>query len=59
MLSPAQTKQALEDYYSQKGLSIKIDRIRGRFIKAQILDGSKVVDIIIFDRKTGRIRSIL
>lgn len=59
MLSPAQARKALKDYYSKKGLGIKIDRVRGRFIKARILDGSKVVDIIIFDRKTGRIRSIL
>ena len=58
MLSPSQTRKALEDYYARKGLRIRIDRFEGRFVKARILDGNRVVDEIIFDRRTGRIRSI-
>ncbi len=35
-----------------------IEKEKGRFIKARIMDNGKVVDVIIFDRRTGRIRSI-
>ncbi len=49
---------ALKDYYSKKGLGVKIEKKGERFIRARINNKSEVVDIIIFDRKTGRIRSI-
>ncbi len=42
----------------KKGLKISIGKARGRFIKARVEDKGKVVDVIIFDRRTGRIRSI-
>ena len=52
------TEQAIAEYYHEKGLSIDIEKTNGRFIKASVTDNGKVVDVIIFDRHTGRIRSI-
>ncbi len=53
-----EAKGAMLDYYHEKGLSVEIMKKRGRFIKAKIMDKKDVVDIIIFDRRTGRVRSI-
>ncbi len=57
-LSVAQARDALKQYYAQKGLTVKIEEVHGRFIKATVFDKDKVVDRIIFDRRSGRIRSI-
>lgn len=51
-------KKAMMDYYDKKGYLVEIIHKRGRFMKAKIKDKNKVVDIIIFDRRTGRLRSI-
>ena len=51
-------KRAMFDYYHKKGLSVEVVRKRGRFIRAKIKDKDNVVDVIIFDRRTGRVRSI-
>lgn len=51
-------KKAMLDYYHKKELSVEIEKKRGRFIRAKILNDNGVVDVIIFDRQTGRIRSI-
>jgi hypothetical protein len=53
-----EAKGAMLDYYHKKGLSVEIMKKRGRFIKAKIMYKKDVVDIIIFDRHTGRVRSI-
>ena len=52
------SESALKDYYEKKGLVVKIEKPGGRFIRARISDKDGVVDVIIFDRSTGRIRSI-
>lgn len=51
-------EEALEHYYGEKGLNIEIVSREGRFIKAQVKDDQSIVDIIIFDRRTGRVRSV-
>lgn len=51
-------RKAMFDYYHKKGLTVEIMRKRGRFIKAKIKEKGEVVDVIIFDRRTGRVRSI-
>jgi hypothetical protein len=51
-------KKAMLDYYHEKGLNIELGKKRGRFIKVKVKEKDKVVDVIIFDRKTGRMRSI-
>jgi len=57
-MSHDDAKKALIEYYHQKGLGVELEKKRGRFIRAKIRDKHKVVDVIIFDRNTGRIRSI-
>ncbi len=51
-------EKALKDYYNRKGLSVMLEKRGERFIRARIYDEIGIVDIIIFDRRTGRIRSI-
>jgi len=50
---------AIAQYYRDKGC--KIGRVwhRGRFIEAEIYQDNRLVDKVLFDRKTSRIRSIL
>lgn len=57
-MSPKDSEKAMMNYYNRKGLNIEIENIRGRFIRAKIKDKDRLVDVIIFDRSTGRIRSI-
>ncbi len=57
-ISIEEAKAALSEYYKEKGLSIWIVEIKGRFIKLNVTDGKKIVDTVIFDRHTGRLRSI-
>ncbi|MBI4823763.1 MAG: hypothetical protein HY805_05980 [Nitrospirae bacterium] len=49
---------AIETYFKKKNLFVKNISSKGRFIKADIYKGEKLVDRVIFDRKTGRLRSI-
>lgn len=57
-MSNDEAKEALISYYQKKGLSVELEKKRGRFIRVKVKDRNKVVDIIIFDRRSGRIRSI-
>ena len=57
-MSHDDAKKAMLDYYYKKGLLVEIESKRGRFIRAKIKDKDEVVDVIIFDRRTCRIRSI-
>jgi len=57
-MSNEDARKAMMEYYDKKGLRVNIEKTSGRFIKARIMDNDKVVDIIIFDCRTGRIRSI-
>jgi len=57
-MSHDDAKRALIEYYHQKGLGVELEKKRGRFIRAKVRDKDKVVDVIIFDRRSGRIRSI-
>ena len=49
---------AIKHYFKTKGLNVKGVRGRGRFLKAEIYKGDLLVDRVLFDRRTGRIRSI-
>ena len=51
-------KEAMQEYYHKKGMSVEIENKKGRFIRAKIKNENDIVDVIIFDRRTGRIRSI-
>jgi hypothetical protein len=60
--------KAMKDYFGKKGYTVEIEKWKGsgkgkrkgreRFIKAKVKDKDIVVDVIIFDRRTGRMRSI-
>ncbi len=50
--------EALGEYFHAKGLTVKNVHGRGRFLKADIYKDGRLVDRILFDRRTGRIRSI-
>lgn len=49
---------AMKAYFMHKGFSVHGIKGRGRFLKAEIYKGDKLVDRVVFDRRTGRIRSI-
>ena len=57
-MSHEDAKKALIEYYHDKGLGVELEKKRGRFIRAKVTENNKVVDVIIFDRRSGRIRSI-
>lgn len=57
-MSEEDARKVMVEHYDKKGLRINIEKTTGRFIKAKIMDNDKVVDIVIFDCRTGRIRSI-
>jgi hypothetical protein len=56
-LGPKQAEKAIIVYFETKGLRAKNMRHRDRFIEADIYRENKMVDKILFDRKTGRMRS--
>lgn len=49
---------AMHSYFYEKGHSIGNIRKMGRFLLVDIYTGEEIVDTVIFDRVTGRIRSI-
>jgi hypothetical protein len=49
---------ALSAYFSARGFEIRNVRGMGRFLKVDIYKNDALVDRILFDRRTGRIRSI-
>lgn len=50
---------AIGQYYRDKGCTVGRVRHKGRFIEAEIYRDNKLVDKVLFDRKTSRVRSIL
>jgi PBP1b-binding outer membrane lipoprotein LpoB len=57
-LAPDEAIAAMEQYYQDKGYKVREVRHKGRFIEAEIYEGKRLVDKVLFDRKNGRIRSI-
>ncbi len=57
-MNPRDAEVAIEKYFAIKGLRAANMRHKGRFIEADVYRDSQLYDKIIFDRKTGRIRSI-
>ena len=56
-LGPKEAESAIDRYFSSRGLAAANKRHKGRFIEADIYRNNRLVDKVIFDRKTGRIRS--
>ena len=57
-IPPGEAIQSLRKYYEARGYSLGNIRHKGRFIEAEVLQNSRQVDRVLFDRKTGRIRSL-
>lgn len=57
-MSQKDAEMAIERYFSSKGLRVGRFHHRGRFVEADIYRDSRMTDRIIFDRKTGRMRSV-
>ncbi len=54
-----EAKPALEDFYEDKDVEVGEIKEKNLFFEAEILDKKgKVVDKVIIDKRTGRIRSI-
>lgn len=49
---------ALNLYYSKKGLKAVLKKQDGRFAEAEVYKNKKIVDRIMLDIKTGKMRSI-
>ena len=56
-LPPQDAERALRGYFGSKGLKATNLRHKERFIEAEIYRNNRMVDKVLFDRKTGRIRS--
>lgn len=56
-LGPKEAEIAIKRYFGIRGLRVRNIIVKGRFMEAEIYNDKKEVDKIIFDRKTGRIRS--
>jgi hypothetical protein len=57
-IPPGAALQSLRKYYTERGYRLGVVSHKGRFIEAEIFQDSKQVDRVIFDRKTGRVRSM-
>ncbi len=57
-MGPKEAEVAIEKYFRGKGLRVANMRHKDRFIEADIYRGERLYDKILFDRRTGRIRSI-
>lgn len=57
-IPPPEAVHALKKYYEARGYDLGIVFHKGRFIEAEIFRNGKQVDKVIFDRRTGRVRSI-
>jgi len=57
-IPPREATQSLRKYYEERGYRLGQVAHKGRFIEAEVLQNNKHVDKVIFDRKTGRIRSM-
>ncbi|MDA8433306.1 MAG: hypothetical protein M0Z60_10150 [Nitrospiraceae bacterium] len=58
IITPREAVIALERYYRLKGYRVGTIYHKGRFIEADIFKDNRRVDKVLFDRKTGRVRSI-
>lgn len=50
--------KSLREYFSKKGLEVKMLSHNKRFIRAEIYRGAEKVDRIVLDIVTGRMRSV-
>lgn len=58
IIPPSVAVIALDRYYRERGYRVGTIYHKGRFIEAEIFKNNRRVDVVLFDRKTGRLRSI-
>ena len=58
VIPPGVAVIALDRYYRERGYRVGAIFHKGRFIEAEIFKNNRRVDVVLFDRKTGRLRSI-
>jgi hypothetical protein len=58
MIAADEAVKALEKYYGKKGCQLGAVSYKGRFVEVEIYKNGRNIDKVLFDRKTGRIRSI-
>jgi hypothetical protein len=57
--TPEQAREILQEYFSDSDVKIGEIREKRRFFRVEILDkNNNLTDIVIIDKRTGRIRSI-
>lgn len=56
-LSDREAGSAIKSYFHRKGLHAGKMKGKGRFVKVDVYRGGKLVDVVVFDKKTGRVRS--
>jgi len=57
-LDRREAERAIEGYFAVRSLRAENLQHRGRFVEADIYRNGRLVDKVLFDRKTGRMRSI-
>ncbi|MBI5026350.1 MAG: hypothetical protein HZC12_06440 [Nitrospirae bacterium] len=57
-LNHEQARRVLKAYFERHGLRINNFTDKGRFIEADVFRGNELIDKVLLDRKTGRMRSI-
>lgn len=50
--------RALKKYYKGKGMTVAVTKKEGRFIEADVYKDKDLIDRVVLDCKTGKIRSI-
>jgi len=58
VIPPRRALTAIHRYYGEKGYRVGTVNHRGRFIEAEVYKDRRQVDKVLFDRKTGRLRSV-
>jgi hypothetical protein len=57
-ISVEESSEAVKSYFDDTEIDIGRVLGKGRFLKIELIKDKELYDVILFDRKTGRIRSI-
>jgi hypothetical protein len=58
LMTMEESRDAVNGYFRDQGINVRHVRGRGRFIQMELMKNNDTYDVILFDRKTGRMRSI-
>lgn len=58
LVSQQEAVKSIENYYKGKKCTVRDVVHKGRFVEAAVYSNGVLVDRVVFDRKTGRLRSI-